>query len=57
MIDTHAHLLCWQDYKQVVKNMKNDNLDYIVNIGTTLQDSKQGVELAKKYKRRILRYF
>ena len=49
MIDTHAHLLCLENMQDVINNMKKDGLDAIVNIGTTLEDSKQGVELAQKY--------
>lgn len=48
MIDTHAHLLMLEN--NVVENMENDDMDYIVNIGTTIEDSIQGVELAKKHK-------
>ena len=50
MIDTHAHLLCYDSYEEIVDNMKEDNLEVIVNIGTTLEDSKAGIELAEKYK-------
>lgn len=46
MIDTHAHLLMLEN--NVIENMKSDDMDYIVNIGTTLEDSIQGVELASK---------
>lgn len=48
MIDTHAHLLYFDNRDEIIKNMKNDNLDAIVNIGTTLEDSKAGIELANK---------
>ena len=46
MIDTHAHLLMLEN--NVIENMKADDMDYIVNIGTTLEDSIQGIELASK---------
>lgn len=50
MIDTHAHLLMLENKENIIENMKNDDMDIIVNIGTTLEDSIQGVELAEKYK-------
>ena len=50
MIDTHAHLLCFDSYEDIVDNMQEDNLEVIVNIGTTLEDSKEGIEIAEKYK-------
>ena len=46
MIDTHAHLLMLENMNEIVENMSNDDMDYIVNIGTTVEDSLQGVELA-----------
>lgn len=49
MIDTHAHLLCLEKQDEIINNMKDDKMDYIVNIGTTVEDSRQGVELAKKH--------
>ena len=51
MIDTHAHLLSLDNMDAIIENMANDEMDYIVNIGTTLEDSKQGVELAKKHEK------
>lgn len=48
MIDTHAHLLCLEKKDEIIKNMESDGMDFIVNIGTTVEDSKQGVELAEK---------
>ena len=49
MIDTHAHLLCFENRDEIIKNMQTDNLSQIVNIGTTLEDSKQGIALANNY--------
>ena len=49
MIDTHAHLLYYQDIDDIVKRMKDDGLSVIVNIGTTAQDSQQGIKIAEKY--------
>ena len=51
MIDTHAHLLCLKNMNDVIENMKSDRLEYVVNIGTTLEDSRGGVKLAKDYDR------
>ena len=50
MIDTHAHLLMFDEYaKEIVSNMDSDNLQHIVTIGTTVEDSKQSIEFAEKY--------
>ena len=49
MIDTHTHLLYFENRDEIIKNMQADNLSQIVNIGTTLEDSKQGIALANKY--------
>ena len=46
MIDTHAHLNYFDDLDSLVEKMSEDGLDYVVNIGTTVKDSIQGVELA-----------
>ena len=50
MIDTHAHLLCFEDLNNVINSMEQDGLEKIVTIGTTLEDSKQSINLASKYK-------
>ena len=47
MIDTHAHLLSLDKKDEIILNMQGDNMDYIINIGTTLEDSKDGVILAE----------
>lgn len=51
MIDTHAHLLMLENMQEIIENMQNDGMDYIVNIGTTVEDSIQGVELAKQHEK------
>ena len=51
MIDTHAHLLSLEKMDEIIENMANDEMDYIVNIGTTLEDSRRGVELAKEHEK------
>ena len=48
MIDTHAHLLFFEDKQQIIDDMKKDELEVIVNIGTTLEDSLQGIKLAEE---------
>ena len=51
MIDTHAHLLSFKNVDEIVNSMEDDELEYIVNIGTTVKDSKKGIRLAEKYER------
>lgn len=48
MIDTHAHLLSLERKNEIIKNMQNDDMDFIVNISTTVEDSKAGVILAEE---------
>lgn len=50
IIDSHAHLLYYgDDVKRIVDNMENDGLERIVNIGTTVQNSREGIELASRF--------
>lgn len=49
MIDSHAHLLSLDCYDEIISNFSDDGLEAVVNIGTTLEDSKQGIKLAEKY--------
>ena len=51
MIDTHAHLISLEKMDEIIENMENDEMDFIVNIGTTLEDSKEGVKLAQKHEK------
>ena len=51
MIDTHAHLLMLENMNELIDNMPSDDMDYIVTIGTTVEDSKQSLELSKKHKK------
>ena len=67
MIDTHAHLDIFDEviardkYKNseqdnynanvIIKNMENDNLQYIITIGTDVDSSEKSVELAKQNER------
>ena len=50
MIDTHAHLLMFNEKaNEIIENMDIDNLQNIITIGTTVEDSKQSIEFAEKY--------
>ena len=50
MIDTHAHLGYFKDLDGLIDNMQVNGLEYIVNIGTTIKDSEQGVNFANRFK-------
>ena len=49
MIDTHAHLLYYDNKEEIIDSMKKNGLSAIVSIGTTVENSKQSIELANKY--------
>jgi len=51
-IDTHCHLdfpEFNQDRDEVIRRTKAQGIDYIINIGSSLQGSKKSVELASTY--------
>ena len=50
MIDTHAHLLLFDEKQEIIDTMNEDGLEVVVNIGTTIEDSIQGIELANRNK-------
>lgn len=50
LIDSHAHLLSLENMQNVIDNMKNDGLEFIINASTTMEDSTAGVKLAKSNK-------
>lgn len=51
MIDAHAHLLSDElNANQIIHNMAADGLEYIINVGTCLQDSAEGINLAQNNK-------
>lgn len=50
LFDSHAHLLLLDDKEKTINNMQEDNLAFIINAGTTLDDSKRGVDLAQANK-------
>lgn len=49
LIDSHAHINYGYklDTQQIIQNMKEDNLEAIVNIGTSMQSSKDAVVLSE----------
>ena len=52
LVDTHCHLdfpEFNQDRDEVIKRAKNEGIDYIVNIGSSINGSKRSLELAQKY--------
>lgn len=51
MIDTHAHLNSFDNLTEMINNMEDDGLEYIVNIGTTMKDSRQGIKFAEKFEK------
>lgn len=51
MIDTHAHLLHCYSADEIVSNMAADGLDFIVTIGTNVDDSKQAIRVAEKFEK------
>jgi TatD DNase family protein len=51
-IDTHCHLdfpEFDQDRDEVIKRAKSQGIEYIINIGSSIEGSKKSLELAKKY--------
>lgn len=52
LIDTHCHLDFPEfdnDREEVIQRSKETDIDYIINIGSTLKSSQASVELARKY--------
>jgi len=52
IIDTHCHLDFNQfdsDRDAVIDRAKKSNVDYIINVGSSLEGSERSVELAQKY--------
>jgi len=52
LIDTHCHLDFPEfdsDRDEVIKRAKEQSVDYIINIGSSLKGSQKAVELAQKY--------
>lgn len=51
-IDTHCHLDFPEfdkDREEVIKRAKDQGIDYIINIGSSLEGSKKSLELSKRY--------
>lgn len=52
LIDTHCHLDFPEfdrDREEVIQRSRQEGIDYIVNIGSSLKGSEQSIELAKRY--------
>ncbi|WP_425448129.1 TatD family hydrolase [Dethiothermospora halolimnae] len=52
LIDSHAHLhdrKFDRDREKVIKNLKRDGIEKVINIGTSIRASKQAIDLAEKY--------
>jgi len=52
LVDTHCHLdfpEFDQDRDEVIRRAKCQGVDYIINIGASLEGSRSSVELAQKY--------
>lgn len=52
MIDAHAHLEDEQfdiDREELIGNLKADGVDLVINCGSSVETSKQSVEMAQKY--------
>ena len=52
MIDTHCHIDFTQfdaDRDQVIRRAKENGIDYLINIGSSLEGSKASVELSRRY--------
>lgn len=50
MIDTHAHLLYFDDVDEIINSMESQGIENIVTIGTTVEDSADSIALAEKHK-------
>jgi TatD DNase family protein len=52
LVDTHAHLLDERlsgRITEIIESFSDDGLDFVVEIGTCMEDSKEVLELANKY--------
>ncbi len=52
LVDTHCHLDFPEfdhDRDEVIQRAKEQGIEYIINIGSSLQGSRRSVELAQKY--------
>ncbi|MBI4982681.1 MAG: TatD family hydrolase [Candidatus Omnitrophica bacterium] len=52
LIDTHCHLDFPEfdsDRDEIIQNSKSQGVDYIINVGSSLEGSERSVELANKY--------
>jgi TatD DNase family protein len=52
LADTHCHLDFPEfnpDREEVIQRSKSQGIDYIINIGSSLEGSRRSLELAEKY--------
>lgn len=52
MVDVHCHMQFYKfenDYDAVIKDAFAKGVTKIINVGTSVESSKKGVELAEKY--------
>ena len=55
MIDSHAHIISeYYNVDEIVKKIKKKNVKYVINCSTCLKDSKEIIELSKKYNNYLL---
>ena len=56
MIDSHAHIISeyYDDIKGLIKELKNNNMLYVINASSSMKDSKEIIELSKKYNNFLL---
>ena len=55
MIDSHAHIISeYYNVDEIVKEIKKKNVKYVINCSTCLKDSKEIIELSKKYNNYLL---
>ncbi|MBO8160996.1 MAG: TatD family hydrolase [Thermosipho sp. (in: Bacteria)] len=54
LVDTHAHIHMKHfnnDREEIIRKFQEENVEFIVNVGTNMIDSKKCVELSNKYKK------
>lgn len=56
MIDTHAHIYSeyFNDIDSLVKELKDNNMKYVINVSTCNKDALEVIELSKKYNNFLL---
>lgn len=56
MIDTHAHILkeYYEDIESLIKELKSNNIKYVINNSTNYNDAKEIIDSSKKYNNFLL---